>query len=145
MSFTIDFNLEIDAKPETVWDVVTDLDKYGEWNKFVVGCESSLTEGSPIRMKVRLLPFFAMPQTETILENEPGRKLSYGMKIPMGILSSRRGHVIEQDEKGQTIYKSTFELKGLLAPVVKGLLGKRLERGFKDMSYGIQERARKKR
>jgi len=41
--------IEIDAPARVVWQVLTDLDRYGEWNPFCVRAESSLQVGTPIR------------------------------------------------------------------------------------------------
>jgi uncharacterized protein YndB with AHSA1/START domain len=139
----IEHVLEIDAPAETVWRVITDLDRYPEWNPFVVSCRSSLVVGEPIDMRVRVLPVFAQPQRETILEHEPGRRLCYGVpRHPTGALESRRCHHVEALGPARSRYTSRFELSGWLAPVVRVLLGRRLALGFTAMSEGIQGRAR---
>ena len=45
--------LDVAAPAATVWRVVTDLDRYPEWNPFVVACRSTLEPGAPIDMRVR--------------------------------------------------------------------------------------------
>ena len=138
----IEHVLEIDAPAERVWQVIVDLDRYPEWNRFVVSCRSSLVVGEPIDMRVRVLPFFAQPQRETIFEHLPGRRLCYGVpRNPTGALESRRCHHVEALGPARTRYISRFQLSGWLAPVVRLLLGRRLEKGFTAMSHGIQTRA----
>lgn len=63
------------------------------------------------------------------------------MKIPLGILSSSRRHILTPIDAGNTKYESVFRIKGLLAPVVKFLLGRQLSRGFTDMTEGIVSRS----
>lgn len=134
--------LDIAAPAETVWTVITDLDRYPEWNPFVVACRSTLQPGSPIDMRVRVLPFVAQPQRETIFEHAPGRLLSYGLApLPLGALASRRSHVVESVAPERARYVSDFRLDGWLAPVVQGLLGRRLAAGFAAMSTAIKARA----
>jgi uncharacterized protein YndB with AHSA1/START domain len=134
--------VEIAAPTERVWQVIADLDRYPEWNPFVVVCRSSLRVGDPIDMRVRVLPFFAQPQRETILEHEPGRRLCYGLpKRGSGALVSRRCHEIEAQGPARTRYVSRFELEGWMEPVVRTLLGRRLAEGFAAMSAAIGERA----
>ena len=137
----IDHRITVNAPKETVWNVITDLDAYGQWNSFVVECRSTLEENKPINMQVRVLPFFAMPQKETIFEHQPGEKLSYGISMPLGALKSYRSHEVKQLVPGVAEYISTFELSGWLSPLVERLLGKQLRRGFNDMSEGVQLRA----
>jgi hypothetical protein len=138
--FVIEHDLEIAAPAARVWQVITDLDRYGEWNPFVVACRSSLVVGEPIDMRVRVLPFFAQPQREEIFEHEPGRRLCYGV-AGGAALSSRRCHEVTALGPDRARYVSRFALSGRLMPVVRGLLGGRLRAGFTAMSEGIRRRA----
>ena len=141
MSFVIDISHEIDASPEVVWDVITDLKRYHEWNPFVVDCKSSLQPGDPIDMQVQLMGR-PQRQVEFILENVEGKYLAYRMKpLPLGALSSRRSHTVEALPGGRCRYESHFELNGWMMPLVRGLLKSRLEKGFTGMSQGIVERS----
>ncbi|HVH18202.1 MAG TPA: SRPBCC domain-containing protein [Myxococcota bacterium] len=141
-AFSIEHVLEIDAPAERVWQVIADLDRYAEWNRFVVSCRSSLEVGAPIDMRVRVFPFFAQPQRETIFEHEPGRRLCYGLPAhASGALESRRCHEVEALGPARARYVSRFQLSGWLAPVIRLLLGRRLAAGFTAMSDGIQRRA----
>ncbi|CAH0991650.1 hypothetical protein SIN8267_01760 [Sinobacterium norvegicum] len=141
MAVVINHQIDIDTTTETVWQVITDTKKYGEWNPFVVACHSTLAVGSPINMKVRVMPFFAQPQKETILEHLPGEALSYGIKMPLGMLSSHRRHWVTETEPGKACYVSTFKLEGWLSPLVKLFVGGQLQRGFNEMSAAIGQRA----
>jgi hypothetical protein len=142
MAFVIDDVREIAAPSATVWEVITDLPAYPEWNPFVVACRSTLVVGEPIAMRVRLLPWFTQPQTETVLEHVPGERLSYGLDGgALGAVASRRSHELHALGPGRTRYRSHFELSGWLASVVRGLLGANLKRGFHAMADAIQERA----
>jgi hypothetical protein len=138
----IEHRLRIDAPAQTVWEVVTHLDRYPEWNPFVIACSSTLTVGDPIRMRVRVLPGLAQPQTERILEHEPGRRLAYGIPASaLGALTSRRSHQVTALTPERTEYVSRFALDGWLAPLVSLLLGRRLAAGFEAMSLALQARA----
>lgn len=138
----ITHTLEAAAPAATVWQVIVDLARYPEWNPFVVACRSTLVPGSPIDMRVRVLPFVAQPQRETIFEHIDGRRLSYGVaSVPLGALTSRRSHEVEPLSPERSRYHSRFELNGWLAPVVQALLGRRLGIGFTAMSDALIARA----
>lgn len=125
-----------------VWEVVTDLSAYPAWNPFVVACRSTLAVGEPIWMRVRVLPFWAQPEREQVLAHE-GRMLCYGLPATrLGALESRRFHGLRPlAPGGRTLYESRFALGGWLAPVVRGLLGRQLERGFRTMTEAFRARA----
>jgi hypothetical protein len=142
MAIVIEHDLPVDAPPERVWEVVTDLAHYPEWNPFVVACASTLEVGDPISMRVRLFGCFAQPQREWILEHERGRRLAYGLpRSRLGALVSRRSHEVFAESPTRARYVSHFELGGWLAPLVALLLGRRLRAGFTAMSTAIAARA----
>jgi len=142
MSFVIDHSVEIEASAETVWQAIVRLEKYAEWNPFVVACRSTLEVGSPIDMKVRLFDTFTQKQRETIFEHVPGKRLSYGVEsMPLGALSSLRSHEVHAVDVHRARYDSHFELNGWLAPIVRRLLGGRLRKGFGGMTEALARRA----
>jgi hypothetical protein len=142
MPFVIDETLDVAAPPAIVWQVVTDLPRYGEWNPFVVACRSTLVVGEPIDMSVRLVPGITQPQREVILAHEPGARLCYGLDGGMtGAIVSRRCHELTAVDDRRTRYRSRFELSGWMMPVVRALLGGRLQHGFGAMTAAVRARA----
>jgi hypothetical protein len=142
MSFIIEQSIEIAAPAEIVWEVITDLPRYGEWNPFVVACRSSLEVGDPIEMRVAILKAFPQPQTEVVTAHTPGRQLCYGLAAqPLGALESRRCHDVQALSDTRAQYRSSFVLSGWLNPVVHLLLGGRLKAGFGAMTEAIRVRA----
>lgn len=141
MSFVVDQQLEIDAPLQTVWNVLTDLPRYPEWNPFCVGCESSLKPGDPIVLRVKL-GARAQRQVEWMTEFLPPQRFAYRMKpVPLGALSSCRSHALESLGPERTRYRSHFELQGWLMPLVRGLLGAKIESGLAGMTQGIRRRS----
>lgn len=141
MSFSIDHDLEVNAPPEKVWEAISDLPSYPEWNPFVRECKSTLKPGDPLRMKVQL-GSSVREEEEIIVSCDEGEGFAYGMKPPpLGALKSYRSHKIEDLGNGKSRYLSHFELHGWLSPVVKAFVGSKLQTGFTSMSEGIRDRA----
>lgn len=46
--------IDIEASPQAVWDVLTDFEQYPAWNPFIIEMPGPLRLGVPIREKVRL-------------------------------------------------------------------------------------------
>ncbi|MEV5836184.1 SRPBCC domain-containing protein [Nocardia sp. NPDC052112] len=142
MPFVIDATVEIDAPAELVWQVITDLPRYGEWNPFCIECRSTLVPGEPIDMLVALSGPKPRRQREWMVSHTPGTELSYSMKpVPLGALHSLRSHHVTPLGADRTRYESHFELGGWLHPLVVATLGKNLQRGFAGMTEGIQKQA----
>lgn len=141
MAFVIEETREIAAPAEVVWEVISDLSRYGEWNPFVSKCESTLQPGDAIDMTVHLMKK-PQQQREWITEYREGRGFSYRMKpVPASALSSARWHDIAPLDEQRCRYVSHFELRGWLMPLVRSLLGRRLRAGFDGMTAGVAKRA----
>lgn len=142
MAFVIDATLDIEAPAELVWNVITDFPRYGEWNPFLPACNTTLKPGDPIDLQVNLFASGPRPQREWMLTHTPGKEFSYSMKpAPLGALRSRRSHTVTPLGPGRCRYQSHFEMGGWLQPLVRGLLGSKLEHGFGGMTAGIKSRA----
>lgn len=142
MSFVIDRSTEVEAPASLVWNVITDLPAYGEWNPFVPECRSTLRPGDAIEMQVRLGAGRLSRQVEWMTAFDEGRGFAYRMKpVPLGALSSARVHRIEPIDARRSRYHTHFELNGWLSGLVRALMRARLERGFDDMTQGIRQRA----
>jgi len=138
--FVIAETAEIDAPAEIVWQVISDLRRYGEWNPFVVSAESTLVPGEPIEMLVSLAGKIR-PQREWIVSCEPGVGFAYNMtEVPAG-MRSHRSHRIEPIDAGRSLYSSHFHLEGWLRHLVLPLLRHSLQQGFAGMTAGIKSEA----
>jgi uncharacterized protein YndB with AHSA1/START domain len=141
MSFIIEKTLDINASAEQVWQVLTDFPRFPEWNPFVVRCQSTLKPGEAYDMHVKLM---AKPQhqVEWIVEHVPGRKYAYGMKpFPLGALRSYRSHEVVPADAGRARYTSYWRLEGWMMPLVRALMGSRIETGMRGMWEGLQKRS----
>jgi hypothetical protein len=141
VAFLIEHDLEISAPAEVVWEVISDLPRYGEWNPFCIEVRSTLKPGDTIDMRVKLGKR-AQFQREFVTDYDAGRGFAYRMKpAPAGALSSRRAHQIRALDAQRCRYQSQFRLQGWLVPLVRGLLGARLQTGFSGMSHAVKQRA----
>jgi len=142
MTIVIDETVEVNAPHDIVWGVITDFRRYGEWNPFVVECDSTLKVGDPIVMRVHVFEAFAQPQREIIFRHDPGRLFCYGVSgMPLGAMRSNRCHEVRSLNSASSEYRSHFELSGWLSPIVSGLVGRQLRRGFHAMTESIRTRS----
>ena len=45
--------IDIDASPEIVWGILTDLDQYGEWNPFIVSADGNAAVGERLTNRLQ--------------------------------------------------------------------------------------------
>jgi hypothetical protein len=135
--------IEIDAPPDVVFDHLTDLEKYPEWNPFTPHIDSTLEVGAPVRMRVRLGKGARLSrQVEYVTANQRPTRLCWGADIPFRFLvRADRAQTLELLEGGRTRYVCTDEISGLLTPLVIRFFGPAMQRGFEDCASALKVRA----
>ncbi len=133
----------IDASPERVWAVLTDLQAYPDWNPFTRQVRTTLRPGDPVRMQVWMGRRVRLWQTETVRVVQPPERLVWALDIGADwLIWARREQTLTVVEGG-TLYRTVDEIGGLLAPLVNLLFGRSLDRGFRGVADGLRERLEK--
>jgi len=135
--------IEIDASPETIFEILTDLAKYPEWNPFTPRIDSTLEIGAPVKMLVRLGAGSRLRrQVEYVTKNERPKQLCWGADIPLRFLiRADRCQTLEPLEHGRTRYICTDTISGWLTPLVIRFFGPAMQRGFEDCARALKKRA----
>ena len=133
--------LTIDAPAEAVWDILTDGEKYGEWNPFTTRIESDFQTGSPVRAHV-LLGRLPVNVTEHTAAAEPPTLLTWSSVYwSRRLLTAAKTQIVTPLGVGRCAYHTTDTMAGLLAPIVRGLFGAAILRGFEQTAIALKERA----
>lgn len=141
MSRTITTDIEIDAEPAAVWAVLTDLDRFAEWNPFMVRAGGRVAPGE--RLEVHLQPVGAgrgMTFRPRVLVAEPGRELRWLGRLGFGGLFDGEHYFVLQERSGgrsRLVHGETF--RGLLVPLMGGALS-RTEVSFRALNQALKER-----
>ena len=133
--------VDIDAPIEHVWQILVDLDRYGEWNPFTPKVETTLRIGDPIHLQVRLVGERLTQRVEWITRNEP---YTLGWEMKLGarfLLYAERVQVLTVVDENRTRYMTEDRFSGWLRSPVVGLFGKAMERGFRDCGLGLKKAA----
>jgi hypothetical protein len=135
--------IDIDAPAERVFDILADVDRYGEWNPFTPEVTSTLRLGDPVDMRVRLRPGRPLSrQVETVTANERPRRLCWGADIGARFLvRADRCQELTAVGPDRTRYVCTDRIRGWLAPVVMRFYGEAMQRGFDDCARALKKRA----
>jgi hypothetical protein len=132
--------IEIDARPDRVWAVVTDFAAYPEWNPFIRRISGEPREGA--RLEVRIEPPGARATTfkPTVRTVEANRELRWlGRLLIPGILNAEHSLRIEPLEGGRSRFIQSERFSGVLAGLVKRTLAK-TEAGFEQMNAALKAR-----
>lgn len=142
MSSCIRAEIDIDAPVKRVWEILTDLSRYHEWNPFTPKVESTLRVGDPVRLTVQMRPNRRLVQVETVTTVETDRRLCWAMKIlAPPLLAAERCQTLTALDGGRTRYVTADNFRGVLFPLVNRLYGADIQRGFTDVAESLKIRA----
>ena len=133
--------IRINAPADFVWEVLTDVEKYGEWNPFTPRAGTDFKIGSPVRLLVRMGPA-KFRITESVRAFEKPRLISWGREFGTSrLLSAVREQHLEPVSDASCSYHNVDTLSGALSPVVSLLFGGYMRRGFDDVGSALKLRA----
>lgn len=136
---------EIAAPAMLVWNILTDLPRYNEWNPFCIRAVSTLKMGDPIEMT--LINYATaggptVPNLEYICGYEPGRLLSWEFpNLDFWPYPARRDQVIESEGADMCRYYSTDAFLGANGIHVFRFAGPWIKRAFDDTGLALKARA----
>ena len=131
----------IDAPVETVWRVLTDFDRYVEWNPFTPYVDAELAMGARVDMRVAMGPF-RLKQTEIVCALEPPSRLAWRTTVgARWLLQAVREQRIESLGDDTCRYATSDAFRGVLMPLVILLTGGFVRRGFNAVAVALKRRA----
>lgn len=136
--------IEIAAPARVVWDILTDLPRYGEWNPFCVRAESTLEMGAPVFMTLvsYTMPGTLFPNCEYVCAFEPEKLLSWELRhTPEWPYAARRDQIIEATGPESCRYRSTDAFLGASGIHVFRFCGPWVKRAFDDTARALKARA----
>jgi hypothetical protein len=136
--------IEIDAPAAIVWEILTDMSRYGEWNPFCVRAESTLEMGAPVKMSLvdYANPGRLVPNTEYVCAFEPERLLSWELPYDEAWpYPARRDQIITPLGAERCRYRSTDAFTGDNGIHVMRFAGPWVTRAFNDSAKALKARA----
>ena len=131
-------DIEIDAPPEAVWSVLTDTQRYGEWNPFVRSLSGHLTEGSTIEAQIAPPDGRTMTFKPTVLRATAARELRWlGRLFVPGIFDGEHRFLIEPLDGGRSRFIQSERFSGVLVRLLAGTLRKTAA-GFEQMNVALK-------
>ncbi|ORW43038.1 polyketide cyclase [Mycobacterium paraense] len=132
-------SIEIDAPPQLVWDVFSDVERWPEWTASV----TSLTgqDGSTLAAGKR----FAIKQPGLqklvwrVSEIEPGTSWTWVHRSP-GVRVTAR-HYVTARPGGRTLVRQELDQRGVLGALVAQLMVKRTKRFLAMEAQGLKARS----
>jgi hypothetical protein len=137
--------VDIEATPERVWEVLTDLPAYPEWNPFVRRAEGSFAVGgSPSLTFTPLSTALRLTVRPTVLEATAGRRLRFIIRLARlgvpGLFDAEHVLTLDRRDSGVVRLWEQARFRGLLTPLVTGLLNRNEAGAFATMNDALKLR-----
>ena len=133
--------VEIDAPVQRAWDILMDVEHYGEWNPFTPRVATDFEIGSRVDLSAMIGPV-PLKQVERIEDVEPPHLLVWGTKVGHRVLlSARREQRLEALDERRCRYVTTDAFSGLFTALVVLFFGGMVRRGFNSVAGGLKARA----
>lgn len=109
----------VQAKPDRIWQLLTDAPGFPKWNSTVTSIEGSIAQGQTLALKVPAAPSRTFKPKVTAFE--PGKRMvwSEGM-APM--FKGERTFTLSPQPDGATEFAMVEVLSGVMLPMIKGSL-----------------------
>jgi uncharacterized protein YndB with AHSA1/START domain len=135
--------VEIEAPASIVWEVLTDLPRYSEWNTFCPEIRSSLRIGDPVVMTVKAPNSDRLSTaTEYLVCLEPEKLLSWEARPSSASKdAARRDQYVEPLGAARTAYVTTDVFLGPNADALMNSIGAWAKAGFDDVARGLKTQA----
>jgi hypothetical protein len=133
--------IEIQASPDRVWEVLTDFAAYPHWNPFIVEATGQPVPGARPQLQMRLPGRRPMTFRPRVLEATPAHRLRWlGHLLFPGLFDGEHTFTIEPSGPGQVRLSQQEEFRGLLAPLLLAFLAKPTQEGFSQMNQALKTR-----
>lgn len=134
--------IEVDATPAEVWDVLADRAAYPEWNPFIVSSTGELKTGATITNVLKDTNGEETEFTPELLAVEPGKELRWIGKIPPGgIFDGEHSFRIEPLEGGRSRLIQEEKFNGIAVPFTVSMLNTTIKPQFEAMNRALAARA----
>jgi hypothetical protein len=130
--------IDVPAAPDIVWQVLTDVEAYPQWNT-LLSVDGDLVVGArpAVRLSIPGLP--TVPISPEISAVDPERALRWRSRL-FGV-EADHAFLLEPLDDGGTRFVQTEEFSGAIAEPVVTRLERRIRRGFEQMNVGLRRRA----
>jgi hypothetical protein len=142
MHHQLDTTIDIEASPDTVWSVLTDLERYPDWNPFIVSAVGDLTVGERLTNRMQAPGGKATTFKPRVTELESGVTLEWLGRLGVpGIFDGRHRFDLEPTTAGGTRLRHSEQFSGVMVRPLRSSLDNQTLRGFELMNDALKARA----
>ncbi|MDO6759356.1 SRPBCC domain-containing protein [Tamlana sp. 2_MG-2023] len=139
MAKQIKTSITINASKEKIWKILTDFEKYHEWNSFIKSVTGEVKVGNQIKIKLQGMAF--KPIVLTLKENTELKWL--GHLWFKGLFDGKHKFKLTDNGNGTTNFEQSEIFSGILVKLFTKSLDKDTKNDFDQMNKELKLRAEK--
>jgi hypothetical protein len=133
--------IEIWSTPDRVWQVLTNLDKYPEWNPFIYRAIGTARPGEKVDITVRTDSADMVLHCK-VIKVEPGRELRWKYHVGMPFLfGGEHSFIIEPLTANKIRFVDREVFNGLFVSIQSRNIDTKTKQGFEAMDRALKMRA----
>lgn len=133
-------SITINAKPEIIWEILMDFEKYNSWNPFIRNIYGKPAEGEFLKANIAGMKFKPI-----VLKVEKNKEFRWKGKLFVnGIFDGEHIFQIIDNKDGSSLFVQKEKFSGLLVGLFSSKLDKETLPGFKAMNEKLKEIAEAK-
>jgi hypothetical protein len=142
MQHDLHTEIDIDASPETVWQILTDFGRYEEWNPFIVSSEGAAVLGERLTNRMQPPGGKGITFKPTVTAVEPKETFEWlGRLVLPGVFDGRHRFELTATESGGTHLVHSEKMTGVLVRFMRKSLDTQTLSGFEAMNAALKVRA----
>jgi len=127
-------SIRINAGTEEVWKILTDFEKYPQWNPFIKSLTGEVKEGKQITVKLKGMTF--KPIVKTFINYREFKWL--GHLWCKGIFDGEHRFYLKENRDGTCILEQSETFSGLLVHLFSKKIEQNTKQGFEAMNKAIK-------
>jgi hypothetical protein len=134
--------IEIDTPPERIWSILTEFDKFPEWNPFIREISGRIEKGRKLHVTLHPSGGRTVKMSPTLLAIEPSKELRWigHLGVP-GLFDGQHIFELKPTGSAKTTFVQREQFGGILLPFLTGMLKGETARGFDEMNEALKKRA----
>jgi hypothetical protein len=132
----------IGASPDAVWGVLTDFERYPEWNPSLTSISGELRPGSTVSLTLALPGRPSLKVKARLADVEPGRRLTWHGNLGADwLFAGTREFLMDAQPDGTVRFTHVEDVRGVLFPLFRAVMGSAIQRHHDALNVALTKRA----
>lgn len=141
MTVKVEHRVGVQTPPHVIWEIISDLDRWKDWNPLYTSAEGKLGFGAPLTLTLAL-PGRKPQVIHPIVESwTPDELIHWRLKMLNGLVTSVRYIEIEKLTETGCIFSNGEIFDGFLGRRLPKGMRRNIRAGFEAMGEAVKTRA----